>query len=143
MSFPNCIAHLHFIKKVGWGKQDTGHVLVFQLTGDELIAITVGKVSTSHLLCGPEGNFRTESKVQNDFSKAKFQLTLDTPDKPALVLIYKAGLSALTKLQKVASTTGDNRNLLQDKNNNASIHFVAKIFEKRVRYPVLLVYKHL
>src|SRR5882762_8460010 len=105
MSFPNCIAHLHFIKKVGWGKQDTGHVLVSQLTGDELMAIPVGKVSTSCLLCGPEGNFRTKSKVQNDFSKARFQLTLDTPDEPVLVPIYKAGLSALTKLQKAITET--------------------------------------
>ena len=43
ISFPNCIAHLRFIEKAGWGKQDTGHVLVSQLTGDELIAITVRK----------------------------------------------------------------------------------------------------
>lgn len=134
ISLPNCLAHPRFIEQAGWGKQDTGHVLVSQSTGDELVAITIGKVSPYRLLCGPEGNFRAESKVQSDFSKAKFQLTLDLPDEPALVPVYRAGLSTLMRLQKSASATGDNRNLLQDEGDLASIRFAAKIFEKRVRY---------
>jgi len=88
INLPNCLAHPRFIEKAGWGKQDTGHILVSQSTGDNLVAITIGKVSTSRLLCGPGGNFRADSKVQNDFSKAKFQLTLDMPDEPALVPVY-------------------------------------------------------
>ena len=121
ISLPNCLAHPQFIEKAGWGKQDTGHVLVSQSTGDELVAITIGKVSPFRLQCGPGGNFRAESKVQSDFSKAKFQLTLDMPDEPELVPVYRAGLAALTKLQKSASSTGDNRNLLQDEGDLASI----------------------
>ena len=134
ISLPNCLAHPRFIEKAGWGKQATGQILVSQSTGEELIAITIGKVSPYRLFCGPGGNFRAESKVQSDFSKAKFQLNLDLPDEPALVPVYKAGLSTLMRLQKSASATGDNRNLLQDEGELASIRFAAKIFEKRVRY---------
>ena len=133
VALPNCLAHPHFVEKVGWTKQDTGHLLVSQSTGEEIVAITVGKVSPFRLQCGPAGNFRSDSKVQNDFSKAKFQLTLDMPEEPALVPVYKAGLTTLTKLQKSASSTNDNRNLLQDEGDLTSIRFAAKLFEKRVR----------
>ena len=142
ISLPNCLAHPRFIKKAGWGKEDTGHVLVYQSTGDDLVAIIVGKVSPYRLLCGPDGNFRAESKVQSDFSKAKFQFTLDMPDEPALLPVYKAGLSTLTKLQKSASVTGDNKNLLQDENDVASIRFAARIFEKRVSHLCAFIFNN-
>jgi len=99
ISLPNCLAHPHFIEQAGWGKQDTGHVLVSQSTGKELMAITIRKVSPYHFLCGPGGNFRAKLKVQSDFSNAKFQLTLDLPDEPTLVPAYRAGLSTLMRFR--------------------------------------------
>jgi hypothetical protein len=113
-------------------REDTGNVLVSRTSSENLIAIVAGKVSPFRLQCGPAGNFRAESKVQSDFSKAKFQLTLDPPDEPAMVPIYDARVSTLMRLQKSALVTGDNRNLFQDEGKTASIRLSTKIFDKRV-----------
>jgi len=129
-SIPECLANPNFIEKAGWAKEDTGQILVFQSTGDNLVAITIGKVSPFHLLCSPIGNFWLELKVQSDFSKAKFQLTLDAPDEQVFVPVYRAGISTLIRLQKSTSGTGDKRNLLQGEDDFASICLAAKIFEK-------------
>ena len=83
-------------------------MLVSRTSSENLVAIVTGKVSPFRLQCGPAGNFRADSKVQGNFSKAKFQFSLDPPDEPAIVPIYDAGLSTLMRLQKSASVTGDN-----------------------------------
>jgi hypothetical protein len=130
--FPYCLANPHFIEAAGWAREDTGHVLVSRTTNENLVAIITGKVSPFRLQCGPAGNFQPESKVQNDFSKAKFQLMLDAPDEPALVPLYETGVSTLNRLQKSATLTNDKRNLFQDEGKTPSIRLAAKIFEKRV-----------
>lgn len=132
ISLPNCLANPHFVEAAGWAREDTGHVLVSRTTSENLVAIITGKVSPFRLQCGPAGNFRPESKVQNDFTKAKFQLTLDAPDEAALVPIYETGVSTLNRIQKSATLTSDNRNLFQDEGKTPSIRLATKIFEKRV-----------
>ena len=133
LELPNCLANPHFIEAAGWAREDTGQVLVSRANSEELVAIIVGKVSPFRLQCGPAGNFRPESKVQNDFSKAKFQLTLERPDEAALMPIYDTGVSTLMRLQKSATSTNDNRNLFQDDGTTPSIRLGTKMFEKRVR----------
>jgi hypothetical protein len=132
ISLPNCVAHPDFIQSAGWGKDDTGHVLVSKSTDEALIGIVVGKVSPSRLQCGPSGDFRADSKFNTNFHKAKFKLTLDIADEPVLVPIFTVGVSNLSKIQKSASITGENRNLLEGEGDLASIQFGAPIFEKRV-----------
>jgi hypothetical protein len=82
LSLPNCLGDPNFIETAGWVREDTGNVLVSRTSSENLVAIVTGKVSPFRLQCGPAGNFRAESKVQSDFSKAKFQLTLDPPMNP-------------------------------------------------------------
>jgi len=132
ISLPNCLGNPRFIDAAGWAREDTGNVLVSRTSSENLVAIIAGKVSPFRLQCGPAGNFRAESKVQSDFSKAKFQLTLDPPDGTAMAPIYDAGMSTLMQLQKSASSTSDNRNLFQDEGKTPSIRLSTKIFEKRV-----------
>jgi len=126
------ISHPLFLKDGGWAKEGSGHVLASKSAGEDLVGVIVGKVSPHRLQCSPVGNYQVDSKVQPDFTKAKFQFTLDSPDELALKATFRSAVSSLLRLQNNISTTGSNKNLVEGEGDTASVHFSTKIFNKRV-----------
>ena len=140
ITLPTSVAHPSFSQTAAWTKDGSGHCLVTKNCRDNLVGVLVGKISDHRLFCSPSGNYCLQSKFSSEFCDAKFQLNVGIPDEPALIPIFRNSVSTLLKLQKSISTTNDNRYLLEDDGDLATIRFSMKMFDKRVCFSLLVVH---
>lgn len=138
-STPMYIGNPSLLQSAGWVRNMSGHDLVHKSSGEILIGILVAKISDFRLQCTPSGNFRTDTKFEKEFKKAKFQFSAGIPDEQILESTFNNAVANLIKLQKTHSTTGVNRNLVEDNASSVFVRFGANIFEKRVRVFLIMI----
>lgn len=126
----NYVATVAFISNIGWKPDGFGHLLINKHSREETICIMVGKVSSSRLFTGLIGNHNPQ--FGQPLNKAKFQFHLTTPNEPAFIHDFNAGVVALKKAQDATQSGGESTYMIYGEGASVCIRFSSGVFVKWV-----------